>query len=46
MTLHGAPDWTPAGRKDLADWLRRQAKNLVKDGTKYSKRFTAKYIAR
>ena len=35
-----------SGKKDIAAWLREQAKNLVKDGHLYDKRFTARYMYR
>lgn len=44
LTIFDADDMTPKGRKDIAEWLRRQAKFLVKDGDKLSKRFTARYM--
>ena len=35
---------TPEGRADISAWLRATAKNLTRDGDKYAKRFTARYI--
>lgn len=33
------------GRRTIAEWLRRQAKMLVKDGDRYTEgRFTARYL--
>ena len=46
FTIHGAARMTPAGRKFIATWLRDQATNLLRDGDKYSERFTARYINR
>jgi hypothetical protein len=40
LTIHGAAEQDP---KDIANWLREQAKALLKDSKKYSKRFTARY---
>jgi hypothetical protein len=43
VTINEAWDMTPRGRKDVADWLRRTAADLVKHGSEYGKRFTARY---
>ena len=45
LTINGAPDMTPEGRRVIADWLRHQAKELRKQGDNYKSRFTARYIA-
>ncbi len=45
-TVHRAADMTKAGRKAIASWLRKQAQNLLRDGGKYSARFTARYYYR
>ena len=45
LTIYGAPDMTPEGRKDIAEWLRLHAKMLVKDGSNYARgRFTGRYL--
>jgi predicted HicB family RNase H-like nuclease len=36
---------TEEGRKEVSDWLKRQAKELIKEGKDYDKRFKACYIA-
>lgn len=46
FTVHRAADMTPAGRAEIAAWLREQAKNITRDGKRYSGRFTARYMAR
>jgi hypothetical protein len=43
VTINSAWDMTPRGRKDVADWLRRTATELVKHGSEYGNRFTARY---
>lgn len=44
LTVRDAPNMTPEGKKAIAEWLRKQAKMLVKEGKNYSKRFTARYL--
>jgi len=45
LTVHGLGRMNPKGRKDIAEWLRQQAKNFIKDGHLYSDgRFTARYL--
>lgn len=44
LTIHRAGDMTEKGRKDIAKWLRRQARFLEQDGEVYSSRFTARYL--
>lgn len=44
FTVFEASLMTEKGRKDIADWLRHCAKTLVKEGTNYAKRFTARYM--
>ena len=44
LTVHQAGDMSKEGRKAIAEWLRLQAKSIIKDGEKYSKRYTAKYM--
>jgi hypothetical protein len=43
LTIYNAADMTAQGKKDIANWLRKQAEFLLKDGDNFSKRFTAKY---
>lgn len=44
LTIHGVPDMTPKGRRMIAEWLQHQANQIQDEGTKYSKRFTSKYL--
>ena len=45
FTVYGASLLGVEKRRDIADWLRSQAKYLIKDGIGYSdKRFTARYM--
>jgi hypothetical protein len=44
LTIRRACDMTPAGRKEVAAWLRRQAAQLIKEGPKYANRFTGHYM--
>lgn len=47
LSVFHAPSMTHTGRKAIAEWLRRQARMLVKDGKNYTKtRFTARYLYR
>ena len=46
LTVFDAPAMTPSGRKAIAEWLRRQARMLVKDGKLYAKRYTGRYLYR
>lgn len=42
LVIHSPGKMTAAGRRDIAAWLRQQAKNLVRDGKNYTHgRFTA-----
>lgn len=43
VTIRRASTWTDSDRKEIAHWLREQAKALIKDGRNYSLRFTARY---
>jgi hypothetical protein len=43
LTIKRAGMLTPTGQKEVADWLRQQAKNILKDGKNYSEAiFTAR----
>lgn len=44
VTIFGAPDMSPSGRRAVANWLRKQADFLQKEGKVYAKRFTARYL--
>jgi hypothetical protein len=44
LTIHEAAMMTPTGKKEIAEWLRKQAKMLVKEGSNYSTRFRASYL--
>lgn len=44
LTIIDAANMTLRGRRAIADWLRRQAVALVKDGHLYSKRMIARYL--
>lgn len=46
LTVHRASDMTPLGRKQVAQWLREQARFLVRSGADYSRRYTARYYYR
>lgn len=39
--IHKAHEMTSAQRKEIAGWLKDQAKQLLKDGDEYATRFTA-----
>lgn len=44
FTIYNAEHMTAKGRKIIAAWLRHQAGMLVKEGNKYAKRFSARYM--
>lgn len=44
LTIKEAAEMTPEGKKDIARWLRRQAKFLEQSGAEYASRFTARYL--
>ncbi len=46
LTIKDAPAMTKRGRKQIADWLRKQADWLEKDGAVYADRFRARYLYR
>lgn len=46
LTLKGADKWSKDGRAMIANWLREQAKGLLRDGHNYAPRFRAHYMAR
>lgn len=44
VTVYGAGEMSKDDRQEIANWLRRKAGELVKEGAKYSKRYTARYV--
>jgi hypothetical protein len=42
VIINRACDMTPKGRKEIAEFIRRQADDLEKFGDQYSKRLTAR----
>lgn len=44
VTIHDAENMTPKGRKQVAAWLRRQAKFLETHGDQLDKLFRARYL--
>jgi len=47
LTLKKPGMMSKRGRKDIADWLRKQAAFFLRHGDEYSKtRFTARYLYR
>jgi hypothetical protein len=44
LTIIDGGEMSPAGRKILAAWLRRQAKFLLKHGHEFAPRFRASYV--
>ncbi len=43
LIIRRAREMTKEQRKELAGWLREQARGLTKDGRDYAKLFTAKF---
>jgi hypothetical protein len=43
LTIKDAGNMTTKGRKQISDWLIKKAKDLIKEGNLYDKRFTARY---
>lgn len=43
LVLYNAADYSPEGVKDIAAWLRKLAKMVLKEHKDMSKQFTAKY---
>lgn len=46
ITVRQAKDMTKKGRKQIADWMRKQAAFLEENGDCFSDRFTARYLYR
>lgn len=46
ITVKDAPAMTKRGRKQIAQWLRRQATFVERYGSELSTRFTARYLYR
>jgi chromosomal replication initiation ATPase DnaA len=44
LTIKDAANMTPKGRRQVADWLRRQAKDLLSLGDQYDKTLRARYL--
>jgi hypothetical protein len=44
ITIHEAAFMTPAGKKQIADWLRKQAKMFLKEGDNYPTIFRNSYL--
>lgn len=44
LTVKDAPKMSATGKKAIANWLRRQATMLEREGKHYSARFTARYL--
>ncbi len=44
LTIKDAPLLTPTGKKDVASWLRRQARDLIKHGDDYGSVCRARYV--
>jgi len=43
LTIRNAAKMGKKGRRDVANWLRKQANHLLTDGDNYSARFTASF---
>ncbi len=46
LTIFKAPEMTKRGRKQIAEWLRRQARFLEQNGDELASRFRARYLYR
>lgn len=46
VTIKGAAMMTPAGRKRVAAWLKKQAEYLTKHGKELAPSFRARYLYR
>lgn len=44
LTIKDAADMTDEGRRQVAKWLRKQARWLEEAGQEYSPRFRARYL--
>ncbi len=44
LTIHDAADMHEQGKRDIANWLRRQADFLEAHADEYSSRYTARYL--
>jgi len=44
LTIKDAAKMNKRQKKEIANWLTREAKNLIKEGERYSGKFTARYI--
>lgn len=46
LTIRDAARMTERERQGIAKWLRAHADQILKEGPRYSKRFTGRYLAR
>lgn len=46
ITIRHASQMTKRGKKQVADWMRKQAEFLEQDGNQFAARFTARYMYR
>jgi hypothetical protein len=46
LTIHKASEMTPARRREIAEWLRKEAKDILRGGDEYAARYRARYRAR
>ena len=44
LTVFDAAKMDKRGRRLIATWLKRQAKNILEYGDRYSSRFTGRYL--
>jgi len=44
LTIRDAANMSEKGRKDIVDWIRQQAKDLIKYGDDYSGTMRARYL--
>lgn len=44
LTIRNASKMDKQGKQDIAKWLNKQAKGLIKDGIVYAPIFTARYL--
>lgn len=43
LTIKDAANMTARGKRQIANWLRRQAQALIKDGSLYAKKCVIRY---
>jgi hypothetical protein len=44
LTIKDAANMSKKGKQDIANWLRKQAKALIKDGHLYHKKIVIRYL--